>query len=124
MSIFKAYDIRGLYPTELDESKAEAIGWATAKFIQAQHTSQRLPHSCHYEDPDVTSGDEVISSSRHQSEIASPDTSCRDRNDVIARTPTNVGDEAISYPTLFLNLPAQGRRMQLESVFILFQPFQ
>ena len=34
MSIFKAYDIRGKYPKELDEPKARAIGWATAQFIK------------------------------------------------------------------------------------------
>ena len=34
MSIFKAYDIRGKYPKELDETKARAIGWAMAQFIR------------------------------------------------------------------------------------------
>ena len=33
MGIFKAYDIRGVYPTELDETKAEAIGLALAALI-------------------------------------------------------------------------------------------
>ncbi|MCK5578784.1 MAG: phosphomannomutase/phosphoglucomutase [Planctomycetes bacterium] len=36
MTIFKAYDIRGKYPEQLDESKAQAIGWATAKFLKAK----------------------------------------------------------------------------------------
>ncbi|MFH1232054.1 MAG: hypothetical protein V1709_11235, partial [Planctomycetota bacterium] len=34
MSIFKAYDIRGKYPSELDESKARAIGWALVRFLK------------------------------------------------------------------------------------------
>ena len=34
MTIFKAYDIRGKYPQELDEAKARAIGWAAAQFIK------------------------------------------------------------------------------------------
>lgn len=34
--IFKSYDIRGVYPNELDEAKAERIGAATAKFLQAK----------------------------------------------------------------------------------------
>ena len=31
MSIFKAYDVRGIYPTELDESLARKIGAAFVK---------------------------------------------------------------------------------------------
>jgi phosphomannomutase len=34
MSIFKAYDIRGKYPAELDEAKAQAIGWAYVQLIK------------------------------------------------------------------------------------------
>ena len=34
-SIFKAYDIRGLYPTQLDEDAAWKIGHATAQFLRS-----------------------------------------------------------------------------------------
>src|SRR5438093_11110182 len=33
--IFKAYDIRGIYPTDLDESAAYAIGRAFVTFLKA-----------------------------------------------------------------------------------------
>lgn len=33
--IFKAYDIRGVYPEELDEDAARRIGWAFARFTNA-----------------------------------------------------------------------------------------
>ena len=33
--IFKAYDIRGLYPSELDEGTAYRIGWGFARFVEA-----------------------------------------------------------------------------------------
>lgn len=33
--IFKAYDIRGVYPTEFDEEAARRIGWAFARFTGA-----------------------------------------------------------------------------------------
>lgn len=36
MSIFKAYDIRGTYPSELDEKLARKIGWAAASFLRAK----------------------------------------------------------------------------------------
>ncbi len=36
MSIFKAYDIRGIYPSELDERIARKIGWAIAKFLKVR----------------------------------------------------------------------------------------
>ncbi|MFO0982402.1 MAG: phosphomannomutase/phosphoglucomutase [Planctomycetota bacterium] len=36
MSIFKAYDIRGIYPAELDETIARRIGAAFAKFLRAR----------------------------------------------------------------------------------------
>jgi phosphomannomutase len=36
MSIFKAYDIRGKYPSELDETKARAIGWALVQFLKSR----------------------------------------------------------------------------------------
>ncbi len=36
MAIFKAYDIRGVYPRELDASHAHRIGRATARFIGAK----------------------------------------------------------------------------------------
>ena len=38
---FKAYDIRGVYPEELDESLAEAIGNATA--VQLGLSGKTLP---------------------------------------------------------------------------------
>jgi phosphomannomutase (EC 5.4.2.8) len=34
--IFKAYDIRGIYPTELNEEGAYAIGRAFVTFLQAR----------------------------------------------------------------------------------------
>ncbi|HSL95555.1 MAG TPA: phosphomannomutase/phosphoglucomutase [Thermoleophilia bacterium] len=34
--IFKAYDVRGLYPSELDESVAERIGFALARQLEAR----------------------------------------------------------------------------------------
>src|SRR5208283_2514800 len=34
--IFKAYDIRGVVPDELDEKLAELIGMATGRFLNAQ----------------------------------------------------------------------------------------
>ncbi|MBI2140697.1 phosphomannomutase/phosphoglucomutase [Candidatus Woesearchaeota archaeon] len=36
MGIFKAYDIRGIYPKELDGRKAELIGKAVASFLRAE----------------------------------------------------------------------------------------
>jgi phosphomannomutase len=36
MSIFKAYDIRGIYPKELDETMARRIGAAFARFLRAK----------------------------------------------------------------------------------------
>lgn len=45
MSIFKAYDIRGIYLAELNESKAEAIGWAIAEFIQNLHPGHAVDKS-------------------------------------------------------------------------------
>jgi len=36
MSVFKAYDIRGTYPDQLDESTAEMIGRALVKFLDAK----------------------------------------------------------------------------------------
>lgn len=36
MSIFKAYDIRGIYPSEINEKTAYAIGRATAQYLHAQ----------------------------------------------------------------------------------------
>ena len=34
-SIFKAYDIRGLYPGQVDEEAAWKIGYASAKFLRS-----------------------------------------------------------------------------------------
>ncbi len=39
MGIFKAYDIRGIYPTELDEAKAERIGAAFARLLGARRVA-------------------------------------------------------------------------------------
>ncbi|MEC7584631.1 MAG: phosphomannomutase/phosphoglucomutase [Planctomycetota bacterium] len=36
MSIFKAYDIRGTYPDQIDEAKARAIGASLAHFLKAK----------------------------------------------------------------------------------------
>ena len=44
MSIFKAYDIRGKYPSELDESKASAIGWALVRFLKSNKKSNYQPN--------------------------------------------------------------------------------
>jgi phosphomannomutase len=35
-SIFKAYDIRGLYPSEVNEEAVYKIGRATAQYLQAR----------------------------------------------------------------------------------------
>jgi phosphomannomutase len=35
--IFKAYDIRGLYPDEIDEETAKKIGFAFARFLEGSH---------------------------------------------------------------------------------------
>ena len=34
-SIFKAYDIRGLYPEQIDEDAAWKIGYAAARFLRS-----------------------------------------------------------------------------------------
>ena len=34
--IFKAYDVRGVYPSELDEDTARRIGWAFARRCPAR----------------------------------------------------------------------------------------
>jgi len=44
MTIFKAYDIRGKYPSELDENKARVIGWAYVNFLQKAKKLSRKPH--------------------------------------------------------------------------------
>jgi phosphomannomutase len=36
MPVFKAYDIRGSYPSEIDESLAERLGGAVVRFLQAR----------------------------------------------------------------------------------------
>jgi phosphomannomutase len=36
MPIFKAYDVRGAYPTEIDEALAERVGGAVARFLGAK----------------------------------------------------------------------------------------
>ncbi|MDI6733135.1 MAG: phosphomannomutase/phosphoglucomutase [Planctomycetota bacterium] len=51
MSIFKAYDIRGKYPSELDEAKARAIGWALVQFLHSALCVVRPPDRIRREDP-------------------------------------------------------------------------
>lgn len=41
-SIFKTYDIRGLYPTELDEDGAYKIGRAYAQLLQGENPGQKI----------------------------------------------------------------------------------
>lgn len=41
-SIFKAYDIRGKYPADLNEKSAEAIGRATADFLSKKYKKRNL----------------------------------------------------------------------------------
>jgi len=36
MAVFKAYDVRGKYPTEIDESLAERLGGAVVRFLKAR----------------------------------------------------------------------------------------
>jgi phosphomannomutase len=36
MAVFKAYDVRGRYPSEIDESLAERLGGAVARFLKAK----------------------------------------------------------------------------------------
>lgn len=36
LSIFKAYDVRGIYPTEIDEEAAEKVGRALARYLSAK----------------------------------------------------------------------------------------
>jgi len=38
-NIFRAYDVRGIYPDELNEETASRIAGATVKFLQAHSTS-------------------------------------------------------------------------------------
>jgi phosphomannomutase len=42
-SIFKAYDIRGVYPNQIDENIAYALGRAYATFILQAWTEERMP---------------------------------------------------------------------------------
>ena len=41
-SIFKAYDIRGIYPTELNEEIAEKIGRAFARLIKSENPGKKI----------------------------------------------------------------------------------
>ncbi|HPD44882.1 MAG TPA: phosphomannomutase CpsG, partial [Candidatus Woesebacteria bacterium] len=41
-SIFKSYDIRGVYPTQLDEEVAYKIGRAYGTFIQNENPGRQL----------------------------------------------------------------------------------
>ncbi|MBD3318470.1 hypothetical protein GF342_01020, partial [Candidatus Woesearchaeota archaeon] len=36
MSLFRAYDVRGIYPSELNEENARRIGYAYAKYLRAK----------------------------------------------------------------------------------------
>jgi len=40
-AIFKAYDIRGLYPDQIDETDAWKIGYAAARFLRSHLTVDR-----------------------------------------------------------------------------------
>ncbi|MHC4908068.1 MAG: hypothetical protein ACYTBW_07510 [Planctomycetota bacterium] len=48
-SIFKAYDVRGLYQEQLDEQAAWKIGHATAQFLRSMVHGDRYPADvfCH-----------------------------------------------------------------------------
>ena len=41
-NIFKAYDIRGVYPEEINKENAYKIGFATVKFLQAKNPNKKL----------------------------------------------------------------------------------
>jgi len=41
-NIFKAYDVRGIYPEEINKDNAYKIGFATVKFLQAKNSGKRL----------------------------------------------------------------------------------
>ena len=43
--IFKAYDIRGIVPDELDETVAEAVGAAFARLTGARSRGDRARHA-------------------------------------------------------------------------------
>ena len=49
MGIFKAYDIRGVYPDPLDEAKAWSIGYGCATYLlrEAQAAGERTPMMKH-----------------------------------------------------------------------------
>ena len=40
-TIFKAYDVRGIYPDEIDEAVAKQIGNAFVRFTGASHGHRR-----------------------------------------------------------------------------------
>ena len=44
-SIFKAYDVRGVYPGEVNEDAARAIGAAFVVYLRADRKSTRLNSS-------------------------------------------------------------------------------
>lgn len=52
MGIFKAYDIRGLYPSELDEKTAYKVGRAMVVFLKAK--SVLVAHDCRLSGPCLT----------------------------------------------------------------------
>lgn len=41
-NIFKAYDVRGIYPDEINKENAYKIGFATVKFLQAKNPNKEL----------------------------------------------------------------------------------
>lgn len=41
-SIFRAYDVRGIYPEEINKEEAYKIGFAAAKFLQSKNPNKKL----------------------------------------------------------------------------------
>ncbi|MEK7449845.1 MAG: phosphomannomutase/phosphoglucomutase [Planctomycetota bacterium] len=66
MSIFKAYDIRGKYPAELDEAKARVIGRAAAEFLKAKNIA--VGQDVRTSSPSIT---RALISGLHQAQIVS-----------------------------------------------------
>jgi len=52
MGIFKAYDIRGIYPSELDENTAYKVGRAMVVFLKAK--TVLVAHDCRLSGPSLT----------------------------------------------------------------------
>ena len=47
MGIYKAYDIRGIYPDELDEKTTYKIGRAVATFLASDKSSYMVGQTVH-----------------------------------------------------------------------------